>query len=285
MKLRVASCPFPFRGSFEHASAVRERAENVIVVVGGRRRAHTASAKAARGHYVTGETVATALQFHHIGGKPASHEIADVADAHGMDGAQPRDIDTNPSAACSHRACAARPVRAAGRSADRAIARHRCARHELMPPAVYQFRRIRKFRRSGGPVHLTRASRPPSSSVSGDAASRPLTRAFALPARAAADRRQQPLALRRRCHCCHLAPLQGLAWAVEEPISSRNFARTRGVGAQTGLTIILDESFIAARDLAALPTARPTFAQCPRLEARRPAANAGDRSAPRASAA
>ena len=60
MRLRIASCPFPFRGSFEHASAVRERAENVIAI------AEDDAGLVGLGEgcprfYVTGETVTSAM--------------------------------------------------------------------------------------------------------------------------------------------------------------------------------------------------------------------------------
>ena len=46
--------------------------------------------------------------------------------------------------------------------------------------------------------------------------------------------------------------MQGFAWAVEEPISSRDWQGLADVGAQTGMTIILDESVTRQDDLAAL---------------------------------
>ncbi len=49
-----------------------------------------------------------------------------------------------------------------------------------------------------------------------------------------------------------LKQLQGFAWAVEEPISSRNWQGLADVGAHTGMTIILDESVTRQEDLAAL---------------------------------
>ena len=52
----------------------------------------------------------------------------------------------------------------------------------------------------------------------------------------------------------HLAPLAAFAWAVEEPVKVGDFAAMSAISRETGLTIILDESFLSARDLDALPT-------------------------------
>src|SRR5690349_1477704 len=97
MKLRVASCPFPFRGSFEHASAVRERAENVIVIADGDG-GHYGLGEGCPRSYVTGETVETAMIAIARWRQAGIEAIADVAALTAWVEQNRADIDANPSA-------------------------------------------------------------------------------------------------------------------------------------------------------------------------------------------
>ena len=49
-----------------------------------------------------------------------------------------------------------------------------------------------------------------------------------------------------------LEGLRDYAWAAEEPVSARDWKGLEAVGAQTGMTIILDESVTRLKDLSAL---------------------------------
>ena len=97
MKLRLASCPFPFRGSFEHASAVRERAENVIVIAEGANGQYGLGEGCPRS-YVTGETVATAMAAIARWQQGGIEAIADLTALKTWMEQNRTEIDANPSA-------------------------------------------------------------------------------------------------------------------------------------------------------------------------------------------
>ncbi len=254
MKLRVASCPFPFRGSFEHASAVRERAENVIVVAEGTNGQYGLGEGCPRS-YVTGETVATALDAITRWRQAGVEEIADVATLTAWMERNRADIDTNPSAfAAIEIALLDLFARQAGQPIEQflgiAAQDMKLKDMELRTSAVYSTGGSAKFLVQAALFNLNGMGTA-KLKVSGNA-ERDRRRARLLsrfgPLRIDANN----LWASADAAIAALKQLQGFAWAVEEPISSRNWQGLADVGAQTGMTIILDESVTRQEDLAAL---------------------------------
>jgi L-alanine-DL-glutamate epimerase-like enolase superfamily enzyme len=249
MKLRVASCPFPFRGSFEHASAVRERAENVIVVAEGANGQYGLGEGCPRS-YVTGETVTTALdaitRWRHAG----VEAIADVATLTAWMERNRADIDTDPSAfAAVEIALLDLFARQAGQPIERFLG-IAAQDTELRTSAVYSSGGTAKFLVQTALFNLNGMGTA-KLKVSGNSG-RDRRRARLLSRFGALRIDANNLWASADVAIAALKELQGFAWAVEEPISSRNWQGLADVGAQTGMTIILDESVTRQEDLAAL---------------------------------
>jgi L-alanine-DL-glutamate epimerase-like enolase superfamily enzyme len=249
MKLRVASCPFPFRGSFEHASAVRERAENVIIVAEGTKGQYGLGEGCPRS-YVTGETVATALDAITRWRQAGVEEIADVATLTAWMERNRADIDTNPSAfAAIEIALLDLFARQAGQPIERLLG-IAAQDIELRTSAVYSSGGSAKFLVQAALFNLNGMGTA-KLKVSGNA-QRDRRRARLLSRFGALRIDANNLWASAEAAIAALKQLQGFAWAVEEPISSRNWQGLAEVGAQTGMTIILDESVTRQEDLAAL---------------------------------
>ena len=249
MKLRVASCPFPFRGSFEHASAVRERAENVIVVAEGSNGQYGLGEGCPRS-YVTGETVATALDAITRWRQAGVEEIVDVATLTAWMERNRTDIDTNPSAfAAVEIALLDLFARQAGQPIEQFLG-IAAPDMELRTSAVYSTGGSAKFLVQAGLFNLNGMGTA-KLKVSGNAG-RDRRRARLLSRFGALRIDANNLWASADTAIAALKELQGFAWAVEEPISSRNWQGLADVGAQTGMTIILDESVTRQEDLAAL---------------------------------
>jgi L-Ala-D/L-Glu epimerase len=249
MKLRVASCPFPFRGSFEHASAVRERAENVIVVAEGSNGQYGLGEGCPRS-YVTGETVATALDAITRWRQAGVEEIADVATLTAWMELNRADIDTNPSAfAAIEIALLDLFARQAGQPIEQLLG-IAAQELELRTSAVYSFGGTAKFLVQAALFNLNGMGTA-KLKVSGNS-ERDRRRARLLSRFGALRIDANNLWASADAAIAALKQLQGFAWAVEEPISSRNWQGLADVGAQTGMTIILDESVTRHEDLAAL---------------------------------
>ena len=249
MKLRAASCPFPFRGSFEHASAVRERAENVIVM------AEDANGRCGLGEgcprsYVTGETVVTAMDAIMRWRYGGIEQIIDVPGLTAWMEAKRSDIDANPSAfAAVEIALLDLFARQAGQTVEQLLGVDTQS-IDLRTSAVYS---------SGGPVKfLVQAALfnlngmgTAKLKVSGDAG-RDRWRARLLsrfgPLRIDANN----LWASADAAIGALERLRDFAWAVEEPVSVRDWSGLAAVGTQTGMTVILDESVTRQEDLSAL---------------------------------
>ena len=202
MKLRLASCPFPFRGSFEHASAVRERAENVIVIAEGANGQYGLGEGCPRS-YVTGETVATrdgrdrALAAGRHRGDCRSWRRS----RHGWSATAPTSTPIRAPLPPSKSRCSicsrgrpARPIEQLLGIDAQDI--------DLRTSAVYSSGKIRKIPPPGRPVQSERDAHRQAQGQRRCRA-RPLARAPPLPVRPAAARRQQPVGFRR---CRHRRP-------------------------------------------------------------------------------
>ncbi len=249
MKLRVASCPFPFRGKFEHASAVRERAENVIVI------AEAGNGQFGLGEgcprsYVTGETVATAIEAIARWRQTGVEDIADIATLMTWMERNRTDIDSNPSAfAAIEIALLDLFARQAGQSMEQFLSVDE-RDTMLRTSAVYSSGGTAKFALQAALFNLN-GMQNAKLKVSGHR-TRDRQRARLLswfgPLRLDANN----LWDFADAAIDALKELQRFAWAVEEPLSARDWQGLADVGVRTGLTIILDESVTRQDDLSAL---------------------------------
>lgn len=98
--LEVFAFPMPFRTVFRHASARRDRTENLIVA------AHSSCGRTGYGEgcprsYVSGETVAGGLAFIERHRETLVRDIGDVSGLEAWIAAHRSDIDRNPAAFCA----------------------------------------------------------------------------------------------------------------------------------------------------------------------------------------
>ena len=98
--LEVFSFPMPFRAVFRHASARRDRTENLIVAV------HSSCGRTGYGEgcpraYVSGETVAGGLAFIERHRDTLIRDISEVSGLKAWIAAHRTDIDRNPAAFCA----------------------------------------------------------------------------------------------------------------------------------------------------------------------------------------
>lgn len=249
MKLRIASCPFPFRGSFEHASAVRERAENVIAIAEGANGQYGLGEGCPRS-YVTGETVATAMDAiarWRLGG---IETIADVAALTAWMKQNHTDIDANPSAfAAIEIALIDLFARQAGQTVEQFLG-VAAGDIDLRTSAVYSAGSFAKFVVHAALFNLN-GMRTAKLKVSGNAA-RDRSRARLLSRLGPVRLDANNLWASADAAIAALKKLNGCAWAVEEPIPSRDWKGLAAIGAATGMSIILDESATRMDDLASL---------------------------------
>lgn len=249
MKLRLASFPFPFRGSFEHASAVRERAENVIAIAEGANGQYGLGEGCPRS-YVTGETVATAMDAIARWRQGGIEAIADVAALTSWMEQNRADIDVSPSAfATIEIALIDLFARQAGQTVEQLLGVE-ASDIDLRTSAVYSAGSSAKFLVHAALFNLN-GMRTAKLKVTGDGA-RDRSRARLLsrfgPLRLDANN----LWASSDAAIAALNELNDCAWAVEEPIPSRDWNGLAAVGAATGMSIILDESATRIDDLASL---------------------------------
>ena len=98
--IHVASLAIPFRHAFAHAAATRAEAANVLVRLLGADGAVGLGEGCPR-RYVTGETVATALDFLARRGPAVLHEATDLASLRRWLHANAAEVDRHPSAVCA----------------------------------------------------------------------------------------------------------------------------------------------------------------------------------------
>ena len=250
VRISVFTFPVPFKVVFRHASASRDRAENLIVA------AHSDDGTIGYGEgcprdYVTGETTTSGLDFIR---RHADSLIADVADLSGLhawivDHAD--DIDRNPAAFCAMETAlldlfgrasgecieelveVPRPLTAFKYSAVLGNAPH--------PAYLWQ---LRRYRRRGFDDFKIK--------LSGDA-QRDARKLGAL-AETAERVRVDANNLWTSADDCirHLAGLPGRLFAIEEPLEAGDQEGFRAVGEATGARIVLDESLVRIGQLETL---------------------------------
>ena len=249
MRVRVASCPFPFRGSFEHASAVRERAENVIAIAED----DTGLAGLGEGcprDYVTCETVASAMAAIARWRAAGIERLSDLADLLAWMAHHRSDIDANPSAFCAiELALIDLFARRQGETLE-TFMRIPQPGSDLFTSAVYAAGSRRKFLIQVALFNLN-GMRDAKLKIGGDHSEDDWrVRLLARLGRVRLDANN--VWTSSDAACSALASLRNLAWAMEEPLQPRDWQGLAAVGSSTGLAIILDESVTRLEDLAAV---------------------------------
>jgi L-alanine-DL-glutamate epimerase-like enolase superfamily enzyme len=248
-RLGISSAPIPFRSSFGHASATRDRAENVLVFV------EDANGSFGLGEgcprvYVTGETVETARSFL-VRHRQAFLELDSMDALTDWMTRNAEEIDVNPSAFCAAElALLDLFARQRRESVERLLGLEPLAR-SLTTTAVYGTGAWLKFMAQ---ALLFRANgmRDAKLKLSGDAR-RDVGRAAFLARRGRVRLDANNLWKDIGQAVGALSAIAPHAWAVEEPVGVRDWRGMSEVGAHTKLDIIVDESCTRVEDLDAMP--------------------------------
>jgi L-alanine-DL-glutamate epimerase-like enolase superfamily enzyme len=254
MRLRHASFAIPFRGKFGHAAAMRERADNVIVL------AEDEAGRIGLGEgcprsYVTGETVPSAIAAIARWREQGIDRISDRNSLAAWMDRHRADIDANPSA---FSAIELALLDLLAQQAETSL-EHFLGLAEgvldLRTSAVYGLGSPAKFLAQVALFNLN-GMRDAKLKLSGDP-KRDSGRARLL-ARAGRVRLDaNNLWPSADAACAGLNGAQRHAWAVEEPIAARDWQGLAQVGLETRLAIILDESVTRLADLEALQSGPP----------------------------
>lgn len=246
--LRTGSAPIAFRVSFGHASATRDRAENVLVEV------RDADGRYGLGEgcprpYVTGETVPGALAFL-AAHRDALLVIEDLKGLKAWIAAHTSAIDKNPSAFCAAElALLDLFARQAGQNLETFLGVERSG--PIHVSAVYGSGKAVAFHLQAALFGLN-GMHDAKLKIAGDA-SRDLSRARSLAHNGRVRLDANNLWRDAETALPSLTMLARYAWAVEEPIRPRDWAGLSRIARETGLAIILDESLLTLADLDATP--------------------------------
>ncbi|HXV23603.1 MAG TPA: enolase C-terminal domain-like protein [Alphaproteobacteria bacterium] len=252
--MAIASAPIPFRGSFGHASALREHAENVLVQVEDEDGNYGLGEGCPR-PYVTGETAHGARAFldRHRG---EFLELDGIAPLRQWMERRSAEIDANPSAFCAAELALLDLFSRQQQKSVESLLGIPLLHGGLSATAVYSTGSWAKFCLTAL-LFAAYGMREAKLKVSGQVR---------------VDGRRAAFLARRgrvRLDANNLWPsaeaaVAGLshaavhAWAVEEPVGPRDWHGMREVADRTGLAIILDESFTCIQDLDEAP-ADPSF--------------------------
>ncbi len=256
--VRLASLDIPFRHAFAHASAVRRRAAHVLVRIddgaGG-----VGYGEGSPRAYVTGETVEETMAFLAERAAVIAGEVGDLDQLRRWLAANAALADDRPSAVCAlETALLDLFARRAGRSVEALLGVEPPA-SPVQVSAVYGARSALAFEMLAwrfGRAGLGDAKLKLTGCVATDAARvRRLARRG--PVRVDANN----LWPDARSAVAGLAGAASAgAWAVEEPVAAGDWAAMAAVARETGLAIVLDESFLTVRDLSTAPPGTPWIA-------------------------
>ena len=249
-RLSVFTYPVPFKVVFRHASANRDRAENLIVA------ARTAEGSVGYGEgcprdYVSGETVAGGLDFIRTHADALVRDVEDVSSLHTWIADHAESIDRNPAAFCALETAILDLLgRASGKSVEELLGlpRPRTAfkysavlGNAPRPAYLWQLRRYRKRGFADFKVKLSGDVRRDWRKVRALAGTAERIRVDANNLWTTAD------------DCIrHLAKLPGKVFAVEEPLAAGDIEGFRAVGEAMSSPIVLDESLLRAEQLESL---------------------------------
>lgn len=247
--LRFGSAPIPFHTAFGHASATRDRAENVLAC------ARDAEGRVGLGEgcpraYVTGENAATARAF-------LERNCESLGRVDGLEALQAwitshaEEIDANPSAFCAVELALLDLFARQRRQSVEGLLGIEPLKRPLVTSAVYGTGGGLRFL---GQMFLYRRNGMRDAKLKlGGRARRDACRAalLSIGGRVRVDANNLWKDIDRAVE--GLAALAPHAWAVEEPLQPRDWLGMSEVRARTGLDLILDESFTRRQDLDALP--------------------------------
>ena len=248
-RISVFTFPVPFKVVFRHASASRDRTENLIVA------AHSEDGPVGYGEgcprdYVTGETTASGLDFIRRHADSLIAEVRDMADLRAWIVDHADDIDRNPAAFCAVETAL---LDLLGRMSDECIELlvdlpRPCTAFKYSAvlgnaPHLAYLWQLRRYRQRGFDDFKVK--------LSGDAR----RDGRKLGALETAERvRLDANNLWTSADDCirHLARLPGKVFAIEEPLEAGDLAGFRAVGEARDTRIVLDESLVRIGQLETL---------------------------------
>ncbi len=245
----VFTYPVPFKVVFRHASASRDRAENLIVAA--RANGCVGYGEGCPRDYVSGETVSSGVRFIRAHRDALIRDVSDVPSLRAWTAGHADAIDQNPAAFCALETAVLDLLgRASGKCLEKLLgmeARRTTFKYSAVlgnaphPAYLWQLRRYRKRRFTDFKVKLSGDERRDARKVGALAATAERIRVDANNLWTSAD------------DCIrHLATLPGKVFAVEEPLAPGDLEGFRTVGEATGTRIVLDESLLRAEQLASL---------------------------------
>ena len=250
-QLRVFAFPVPFKVVFRHASASRDRAENLIVAFHGED-GHVGYGEGCPRQYVTGETVSGGLAFIRAHADAFVADVRDLASLRAWIHVHRDAIDRNPAAFCGMEIAALDLFgRASGQSVEELVGLprlHGSFRYSGVlgdaPYAAYRWQ-LHRYRKRGFSDFKVKLSGHP-------ARDRRKMRALAGPSSSV---RLDANNLWNSASDCidHLAGLPGRPFAIEEPLGVGDVEGFRAVGEASSMRVVLDESLVRVDQLEALP--------------------------------
>ena len=253
-RLSVFTFPVPFKVVFRHASASRDRAENLIVAAYGDS-GHVGYGEGCPREYVTGETVRTGIGFVQQHADSLVANVRHVADLRTWIAEREDVVNAGPAAFCAVETAILDLLgKASGRPLETLLGLARLQgpfRYSAVlgdaPHLAYRWQ-LGRYRRQGFTDFKVK--------LSGDA-KRDRRKLLAL--RGAAKRiRFDANNLWRSADVCvrHLEALPDRPFAVEEPLQQGDLGGFRAVGEALDTRIVLDESLVRAEQLERLPDPR-----------------------------
>ncbi|MCE2425662.1 MAG: hypothetical protein J4F45_11280 [Pseudomonadales bacterium] len=248
-QIRTFTFPVPFKVVFRHASATRSRTENVIVAaLGG---GETGFGEGCPRSYVTGETVAGAVDFLEAHADGIMAAVDDLPSLRAWIASHRESIDRNPAAFCALETAI---LDLFGRIARQPV-------EELLglprlegtftysavlgdAPQLAYLWQLGRYRRRGFTDFKVKLAGDPQRD----------RRKFAALAGTASRVRLDANNLWTSVDTCirHLSDLPGAPFAVEEPLAIGDLDGFRAVGEACGMRIVLDESLLRAEQVDAL---------------------------------
>lgn len=247
----VYAFPVPFKVVFRHASASRDRAENLIVALHGEN-GDVGYGEGCPRQYVTGETVPGGLAFIRAHAESFVSDVRDLDSLRAWIHAHRDAIDRNPAAFCGMETAALDLFgHASGQSLEELIGlpqlqgsfRYTGVLGDA-PYPVYRWQ-LHRYRRRGFSEFKVK--------LSGQAArDQRKVRALAGPSYSV---RLDANNLWTSADDCirHLAGLPGQQFAIEEPLGVGDLEGFRAVGEALSMRVILDESLLRVEQLESLP--------------------------------
>jgi L-Ala-D/L-Glu epimerase len=249
-KVRLATLAIPFRHVFAHATAKRTQTANVLL------RLESACGAIGLGEgcprpYVTGETVETALDFLSARASAITREAVDLESLrHWLEVNRP-EVDRHPSAVCAlETALLDLFARRAGMAVEDFVGSPKLATslrvtavYGSASPLAFNLQRWRFGRAAMGEAKLKLTGDP----------RRDGRRARRLARHGRVRLDANNLWRDARAAIAGLRPTLPYAWAVEEPVAPRDWTAMLAVARETGLALVLDESFTSHADLSAAP--------------------------------